>query len=229
MTEADRAFKAAENAIEDSRDDGQNELILNGGCFAALERLPATLASICPLTLLEITGTCLSDISALVECRGLRALYLEDAPLFDLSALSGLSGLRGLSLCGTAVRDLSALAGLSHLDWLVLDDCPVRDLGPLAGLTGLKQLSLARTEVADIRPLSGLTGLIRLTLTGSPVQDLAPITGLSGLLADDPAAGLFCADIDVLTGNSDLATAAAIAQTRPRTEAVLAWLRRRPA
>lgn len=224
MTEAERAFRATEEAIEESRLDMLDELILNGGPYAALSLLPSSLPSIPELSLVEVTDTALTDIAALKDCHALRTLYLENAPLSDLAPLAGLTGLRGLCLSGTSVSDLGPLAGLTGLDWLVLDDCPVRDLTPLSDLASLTQLSIARTRVEDLTPLTGLGNLARLTVTGAQVADLAPVADLTGLLADAPIAGLFCDDIPALAADPALAKVAAIPDARDRTRAVIGLL-----
>ncbi|MEM9066826.1 MAG: P-loop NTPase fold protein, partial [Planctomycetota bacterium] len=93
------------------------------------------------------------------QIRSATKLDLSGSDITDVSALSGLTALQELYLSDTGVSDVSALSGLTALQTLSLGDTGVSDVSALSGLTALQTLSLGGTGVSDVSALSGLTAL----------------------------------------------------------------------
>lgn len=130
-------------------------------------------------TLLDLSGTGVSDLSPLAGLSGLNVLDLGICKqLRNLSPLAGLGELKSLNLNSTPVRDLLPLAGLSALTTLDLTCTPVSDLSPLAGLSGLTTLELSLTKVSHLSSLAGMSELAWLNFVGTPVTDLSPLAEL---------------------------------------------------
>ena len=139
MTDAEKAYAAAERLIEQAKAEGWVELRFDKDEFRALEVLPDSL----------------SDLTNLVYLR------LKDTQVSDVTPLQALTNLTDLYLGGTRVADVSPLQTLTHLTHLYLYNTQVVDLTPLQTLTNLTDLSLSGTQAVDLRPLSGLANLIK--------------------------------------------------------------------
>ena len=89
----DAAYARAQDAIATARARGASDLTLSGDDFSDLTELPPDIGTLTALTDLSLSGTQVSDISA----------------------LSGLTALSGLLLLGTPVNDLSPILPLTQL------------------------------------------------------------------------------------------------------------------
>jgi hypothetical protein len=89
----DAAYARAQDAIATARTSDASDLTLSGDDFSDLTELPPDVATLTALTDLSLSGTQVSDISA----------------------LSGLTGLMELTLTGTPVNDLSPILPLTQL------------------------------------------------------------------------------------------------------------------
>ena len=89
----DAAYARAQDAIATARTSDASDLTLSGDDFSDLTELPPDIGTLTALTDLSLSGTQVSDISA----------------------LSGLTALSGLSLLGTPVNDLSPILPLTQL------------------------------------------------------------------------------------------------------------------
>ena len=130
----DAAYARAQDAIATARTSDASDLTLSGDDFSDLTELPPDIGTLTTLTDLSLSGTQVSDISALSGLTGLMGLSLSRTPVSDISALSGLTGLTVLYLSDTQVSDISALSGLTIL---ILSGTPVNDLSPILPLTQL--------------------------------------------------------------------------------------------
>ena len=77
------------------------------------------------ITLPNLGGNNISDISALSGLTNLETLDLDDNNISDISALSGLTNLVELGLQENNIGDISALSGLTNLERLYLYDNPL--------------------------------------------------------------------------------------------------------
>ena len=89
----DAAYARAQDAIATVRTSDASDLTFSGDDFSDLTELPPDIGTLTALTDLSLSGTQVSDISA----------------------LSGLTGLMGLSLSRTPVNDLSPILPLTQL------------------------------------------------------------------------------------------------------------------
>ena len=103
------------------------------------------------VTELNLNGTKVSDISALVKLTNLRVLYLIGTPVSDIRPLAKLTNLRLLLLFGTQVSDIRALAKLTNLKEINLGETPVSDISALAKLKNLESLILITTNVSKMQ------------------------------------------------------------------------------
>jgi Leucine-rich repeat (LRR) protein len=130
---------------------------------------------------LKLTGTKVTNLSALSDADALRDLDLDDTLVSDISPLAGKKKLESLCLKGTQVTDLSALSDADSLRDLYLDNTPVSDISPLAGKKNLLGLGLRGTKVTDLSALSGVNALYSLDLQGTSIKDITPLLGLKKL------------------------------------------------
>ena len=118
------------------------------------------------------------------ELTQLTVLNLGGNRITDVSALAGLTQLERLDLAGNQITDVGALAGLTQLTVLNLGGNRITDVGALAGLTQLTELNLNATEITDASALAGLTRLTSLSLWFNPNLTEAAIDELQKALPD---------------------------------------------
>jgi hypothetical protein len=111
----DAAYARAQDAVAKARTSDAADLTLSGDAFSDLAVLPPDIGSLTALTDLSLSGTQVSDISALSGLTALKHLDLSDMSVSDISALSGLNALEDLDLKGTSVSDLSPILPLTQL------------------------------------------------------------------------------------------------------------------
>jgi len=150
---------------------------------------------------IEFSAMGVTNISAVVELKGLRKLTCKGvtsgkrAPLTDLSPLSRLR-LRVLDCAYSRVKDLSPLRGLP-LETFV---CNHTEVGDLSGLAGAKLAHLTcsyNPNISDLTPLKGMP-LEFLNCRGTKVSDLTPLRGAK--LRDLNCGGTRIADLSTLEG-----------------------------
>ena len=161
MTDAEKAYAAAERLIEQAKAEGWVELRFDKDEFRALEVLPDSLSDLTNLVYLRLKDTQVSDVTPLQALTNLTDLSLYGTQVADIAPLQALTNLTDLYLGGTRVADVSPLQTLTHLTHLYLYNTQVVDLTPLQTLTNLTDLSLSGTQAVDLRPLSGLANLIK--------------------------------------------------------------------
>jgi Leucine-rich repeat (LRR) protein len=181
MSDADTAYKAAQDEIARVKAAGGTELRLNDKAFRALKVLPPEIADLAALVRLDLDQTQVADLTPLRNLSALHVLDLDQTQVSDLAPLRDLSALQSLVLTGTQVADLAPLRGLSALERLRLDQTQVADLTPLHDLSALEVLFLGQTQVADLAPLRDLSALQGLSLEQTQVFDLTPLCDLSAL------------------------------------------------
>ena len=155
------------------------------------------------LTILQIRGHKVTDISALSSLTSLTSLNLAMNELTDISALSGLTSLTDLNLLDNKLIDISALSSLTSLTDLNLLDNKVMDISALSGLTSLTELHLGDNELTDISVLSNLTSLTELDLSSNEVTDINVLSDLTSLTVLDLGSNEVT-DISVLSGLTSL-------------------------
>ncbi|QCO56184.1 hypothetical protein EOK75_10870 [Pseudorhodobacter turbinis] len=137
MTDAEKAYAAAERMIEEAKRSGEFDLDFDTDETRALEELPPSIAELSGVGQLDFRNTRLTDAS--------------------LAQISNLSDLRTLGLAGTPVTD----AGIAHirnhhkLEALVLSNTKITEaaLPHINALGTLVALLLDGTQISDIRLL----------------------------------------------------------------------------
>jgi len=128
---------------------------------------------------LKFSSIGVTNISAVVEVRGLRSLICRgfstmSSPFSDLSPLKGLS-LNELDCTLTRVKDLSPLQGMP-LRLLRCNATNIEDLTPLAGMK-LVTFGCNYSAVTDLTPLRGMP-LEELSFLGTRVSDISSLKGM---------------------------------------------------
>lgn len=193
------------NQADDAAISSTQLAALTGSVFCADEDilLASGVEYLQRVTEFSLSGTSVSDLSALSGLTKLEKLYLYDTPVRNLSPLAGLANLRELYLTLSNVSDVSALRNLTKLETLDLSDTGVSNVSALSGLTNLVVLDLGGTTVADISSVRGMTKLQELDLLGARVSDLSPLRGLANL-QDLNLAGTPVSDVWPLAGLTNL-------------------------
>ncbi|MEM7795021.1 MAG: leucine-rich repeat domain-containing protein [Cyanobacteria bacterium P01_C01_bin.118] len=154
-----------------------NKLSLSGTQVSDVSALSA----LSQLNSLSLSSTQVSDVSALSALSQLNSLSLSSTQVSDVSALSVLSQLNSLDLRSTQVSDVSALSALSQLNFLDLRSTQVSDVSALSTLSQLNFLYLSSTQVSDVSALSALSQLNSLSLSSTQVSDVSALSALSQL------------------------------------------------
>ncbi len=143
--------------------------------------LPRELGCNKNISILRLSNTAITDISALKNLKQLAYLELRNTSITDISALKNLKQLTTLRLTDTEITDISALAKLKQLAELFLGNTAITDISPLANLTQLTFLSLSNTQVSDISLLKNLKQLSCLYLCNTKVSDISALVYLEQL------------------------------------------------
>lgn len=224
MSDADRAFEAAERLIAEAAESGVKSLNFDREETRALTRLPDSIGTLEALRYLDLVGTDVTDLEPLSALTTLRSLKLDNGDFSDLSTLTGLTGLQTLRLDHTRVRKLTPISALTGLQTLWLDHTRVNNIAPLSGLTHLRSLRLRNTRVSNLTPLSALTGLQTLTLDGTLVSDLSPLRPLTLLSKEPLYGGLRFHNTPAIHAVPRLAEIAVIKGDKDRAQALFGWL-----
>lgn len=164
---------------------------------AAVESVPdITIGGItfkADVTVLDLSGLSLTDISALSACRSLQKLDLSRNQISDLSPLMDIRTLEWLSIQENQVTDLRPLMAMSSLKTIYADANGIQSTVPLGSLQNLRELYLSANPISDFTGLGKLTSLETLYLedVGLTDQSLESLKSMSGLrllsLYDNPA------------------------------------------
>lgn len=186
-----RAAMPGCSIFDDSAVDAARPLSLGGLDFTA------------DVTMLDLSGRGISDISKLSYCENLEKLYLSGNPLDGVGVLRELGTLKVLELvgCGLTDTDLSVILGLRSLTWLdltgnaeltaegleelkeALPNCKVihdevfykLTLGDQSFYSDLTDLGLAGVGITDLKPLEKCERLVNVNLSRNAIMDAAPL------------------------------------------------------
>ncbi|MEO0486502.1 MAG: hypothetical protein AAF092_11380 [Pseudomonadota bacterium] len=182
MTEAEKAYAAAERLIEEAREnDGAYGISFERPEFKYLHSIPPQISDLPRLTNVCLNFTEITDLEPLRSIHTIDTLAAIGCPVVSLTPLCELTRLSSLYLQQTLVEDLQPLAGCSDLRVLVLDETEVSDLRPLAKLTDLRILAFGRTRVSDLTPLSKLEYLESISASDTPVNSIEALATLRWL------------------------------------------------
>ena len=123
------------------------------------------------VTVLDLSGLGIYDLSALAQCRELKHLVLRDNAVADLQPLMNLPALEKLDLSNNAVSDLRPLIGLGSLRNLNASGNQISDTSAVGAMSGLTSLDLSGNPITDFSGLKKLNNLQRLSLKDTGVED----------------------------------------------------------
>ncbi len=179
MSDADRAYAAAEAAIEKAKAEGATQLSFNNEQFRPLDRIPPQINELSDLLTVDLSNTKITDLAPLAAMTGLMELGLYKTNITDLAPLMEMKRLRLLVIGYTNLSDFSPLERMIGLATLYLSNTRITDLAPLAPLTELRNIDVSYTQITDLSPLAGSKGFHDLTLSNTEINDLAPLIGKS--------------------------------------------------
>lgn len=144
-----------------------------------------------------------TDMTALVNQKGLQSLSLQCDKVTDFSFLSVMDWLVELSVDSSAIRDIGFVKNMTNLQKLSIIDAGILHIDALEGNTTLQSLTLdSCDDAANFNAVSGLTGLTQLTLD-VPYQceqpDLSRLTNLTELHLDGMKTTGFLAQMPALS------------------------------
>ncbi|WP_039866482.1 cell wall-binding repeat-containing protein [Peptostreptococcus anaerobius] len=138
------------------------------------------------MTILDLTGNEVIDLTPLKKCKNLETLELDDQYLAkseqnptdkyltDISPLKGLTKLKKLVLKNNKIENLSAIGSLTELEELDLyGNKGIKSINGFENLKKLKKLLLNRTgEITDISPLKECKDLEELSIQYNKVSSI---------------------------------------------------------
>ncbi len=126
------------------------------------------------LSKLNISGTGVSDISALSNAGNLTKLDISSTQTGDISPLSGLTGLTTVEARDTKVTSIDALSGISSLKTIDFSGCSIGNIGSHFNTLEMNSISLAGCGIRDMSPFSDCTVLSYLKLSDNPdLEDMS--------------------------------------------------------
>ena len=204
MSDADKAFAAAQAEIARVAEAGEDTLDLNDAAYHALTTLPEEIGSLDRVTWITLDGTQITDLTPLAPLTGLEQLALTSTTVTDIAPIQSLTGLTELYLSDTQVTDIAPLQALIGLRFIDLSRTQVTDIAPLQAVKRLKRLGLSNTQITDIAPLGDLRALQALSINDSKVADLRPLIPLVKL-GEGGGAGLWYENTPASRANPTLA------------------------
>lgn len=136
MSEADKAYKAAQELIARTRI-GAPRLGFDKSEFRHLTNIPPEIQNFSQLNHLDLSKTQISDLSPISGMSQIKLLYLGETNVTDLTFISELIQLETLAIWRTKVSDLSPISTLTRINTLGMNGTAVTDLSPLLRLRRL--------------------------------------------------------------------------------------------
>ncbi len=133
------------------------------------------------LTMLDLSGNSIQDLSALSFMTGLTELYLEHNALVSLNAISNLSSLKILDVSYNSLVSVAPLSGCTALEKLYVGNNAITDLSCAGNWTKLTVLSAGFNQLADITALTGCTSLQELDISHNLLTDISILSNASSL------------------------------------------------
>ncbi|NOY90930.1 MAG: leucine-rich repeat domain-containing protein [Deltaproteobacteria bacterium] len=146
-----------------------SQLDISGNRLASMPNL-ATSRHLWKLSVAD--NAALTSVGTVAAIPSLASLDLSGTGVTELTALAPATGLESLSLMNTEISDLAPLSGFTQLQTLTLTGSAVKDLEPLMGLTALETLAAAQEGIEDVSPLALLPNLVHVNLAENQIHDL---------------------------------------------------------
>jgi hypothetical protein len=139
------------------------------------------LARLTNLQKLNISGTSISDLTAIRNLTELREVDASRSSVADINVLKYASKITNLNIEGTTINDLSVVKKMPGLQVLNAHGTKVSDLTGIIDLTALTNVDVSKTQISSLVPFQNLTAMQILNVSSTQVADLTPITGLKSL------------------------------------------------
>lgn len=148
------------------------------------------------VTVLDLTGKELEDISYIDKYYNLKELYIgagfveEDNTgtsefkcnsISDISALSKLPRLNTLDANSNSISDISPLSDISDISYLDLSSNSISDITPLRNNRFMRYLNLNNNQISHIYLISDFKELRELNLGSNQISDVSALAGLTKL------------------------------------------------
>ena len=133
------------------------------------------------LKVLRANSTLISDISPLKYCITLEELEVGNTNIEDLGVLASLRNLQKLDVSNTMANRIIDLKNCAQLNTLNLSSCHISNIAPLQELTQLAVLDISNTMVRDLSPISKIATLRSLNISGTPIVRLDALTDTQNL------------------------------------------------
>src|ERR1041385_2035551 len=136
------------------------------------------LARLTNLQRLNISGTTISDLTAIRNLTELQDVDMSRSRVTDITVLKYASKITRLNIEGTGVSDLSVVKKMPGLQLLNVRGTKINDLSGVIDLTTLTNVDVSKTSISSLAPFQNLTAIQVLDVSSTQVSDLTPITGL---------------------------------------------------
>lgn len=170
------------------------------------------------MTILDLTGNEVIDLTPLKKCKNLETLELDDQYLAkseqnptdkyltDISPLKGLTKLKKLVLKNNKIENLSAIGSLTELEELDLyGNRGIKSINGFENLKKLKKLLLNRTGgITDISPLKECKDLEELSIQYNKVSSIEALKDHEKLTLLDISGNKQIADLSPLAKSTKL-------------------------
>ncbi|KAJ3015743.1 UNVERIFIED_CONTAM: hypothetical protein HDU68_012581 [Siphonaria sp. JEL0065] len=129
------------------------------------------------LTLLDLNGTQISDITCLEALKNLEMLNLSATRITNLNSLKELSQIKYLLMSSNNISSLDPLCGWKELRVFACSNTKIQSLDPISACSLMERIEFAKTLVKSVAALAGMKKLKRVTLHKTPITSLEPIYG----------------------------------------------------
>eukprot|EP00899_Mesostigma_viride_P013816 jgi/Mesvir1/22435/Mv17908-RA.1 len=200
---------ASDTEEDDSHLPGiSQEMLLAGGNYPTIGRLPPADAFLEKLTHLRLNGKGIQKISNLSGCAGVQVIYLYDNAIRKIQGFEGTLRITHLYLQNNRIRSITGLQRMVHLEKLYLDGNRITLVGGLEHCRRLEELHISgqklkpneqlafddncmaaigtslcvlnasNNRIADIRPLGSLQSLQSLDVSHNLIEDMEGVESI---------------------------------------------------
>ena len=178
MTEAEKAYAAAERLIEEALSWRVVKLDFSVAKTRALSTIPPGIAALEHLNSVSFQKTQISDLRPISGLARITTLNLNDTNVSDLSPIRELTQITSLYLRNTSVTDLSAIKHMSKITKLDLAGSKITDLRNIPKFVPFYWLDISQTRISDLSPLldikiskNSTPFLLKITNTPAAISD----------------------------------------------------------
>lgn len=140
------------------------------------------LAGLTNLTNLNLTSNKITDITPLKNLTKMEQLFLISNKISDISPIKDLTRLTSLLLSNNnKISNINLISNFTKLKGLYIEELQLDDISMLENLTELTDLRLGKNKITNITPLRNLTKLLTLEINNNQIADISPLENLTKL------------------------------------------------